>query len=232
VWLSVDPLADQKPSLTPYNFTENNPINLVDPDGRAPTEPPLKHGANTTAVSDATNIQAFNGMNTFLLKSNGDFNKLASIGGGNPYKLSDNKNIGVDLGIKVKASKNISLGLSNKGNPSLGIGAAKIKFGDENLSLDIDFSPFLQLKEGSRINTDIISEDINGDGAFENFQYQTVEKYQKVQLMGFTREERQFKDMFGRNLKPPEAREGVEIGAKKGPVDANISLKQNWKNDK
>ncbi len=34
VWLSVDPLAHKYPSFSPYVFTGNNPIMLVDPDGR------------------------------------------------------------------------------------------------------------------------------------------------------------------------------------------------------
>lgn len=34
VWLSVDPLAHKYPSLSPYNFVANNPIMLIDPDGR------------------------------------------------------------------------------------------------------------------------------------------------------------------------------------------------------
>jgi RHS repeat-associated protein len=34
VWLSVDPLAHEYPSWSPYVFTINDPINLVDPDGR------------------------------------------------------------------------------------------------------------------------------------------------------------------------------------------------------
>ena len=34
VWLSVDPLAHKYPSLSPYTFVANNPIMLVDPDGR------------------------------------------------------------------------------------------------------------------------------------------------------------------------------------------------------
>jgi len=38
-WLSVDPLASQFPSHSPYNFCLNNPIRLVDPDGRAPGNP-------------------------------------------------------------------------------------------------------------------------------------------------------------------------------------------------
>lgn len=35
IWLSVDPMSDKYPSLSPYNYCANNPIILVDPDGRA-----------------------------------------------------------------------------------------------------------------------------------------------------------------------------------------------------
>ena len=33
-WLSVDPMADKYPNLSPYNYCANNPMKLVDPDGR------------------------------------------------------------------------------------------------------------------------------------------------------------------------------------------------------
>jgi len=33
----VDPLAKDYPYVSPYNFVENNPLNMVDPDGMAPT---------------------------------------------------------------------------------------------------------------------------------------------------------------------------------------------------
>jgi hypothetical protein len=35
-WLSPDPLAKEFPSWSPYNYVLNNPIRLIDPDGRAP----------------------------------------------------------------------------------------------------------------------------------------------------------------------------------------------------
>ena len=32
-WLSVDPMADKYPSLSPYAYCAWNPVRLVDPDG-------------------------------------------------------------------------------------------------------------------------------------------------------------------------------------------------------
>jgi len=34
IWLSVDPLSDKYPSLSPYAYCANNPIKLIDPNGR------------------------------------------------------------------------------------------------------------------------------------------------------------------------------------------------------
>ena len=33
IWLSVDPMSDKYPSLSPYSYCANNPIKLVDPNG-------------------------------------------------------------------------------------------------------------------------------------------------------------------------------------------------------
>ena len=35
IWLSVDPLSDKYPHLTSYNYCANNPVMLIDPDGRS-----------------------------------------------------------------------------------------------------------------------------------------------------------------------------------------------------
>lgn len=33
IWLSVDPLADERPNLSPYNYCQWNPVRLIDPTG-------------------------------------------------------------------------------------------------------------------------------------------------------------------------------------------------------
>src|SRR5699024_1832092 len=43
-WLSPDPLAEEFPEWSPYNFAKNNPIRYVDPDGRAPVDWVDKNG--------------------------------------------------------------------------------------------------------------------------------------------------------------------------------------------
>jgi len=40
IWLSVDPLADKYPSMTPYMYCGGNPVNLIDPTGMSAVIPP------------------------------------------------------------------------------------------------------------------------------------------------------------------------------------------------
>ena len=39
IWLSVDPMSDERSWLTPYNYCQNNPVRLVDPTGALDWEP-------------------------------------------------------------------------------------------------------------------------------------------------------------------------------------------------
>ena len=54
-WFSPDPLSDEFPSWSPYNFTMNNPIRFIDPDGRAPVDIILK-GANNSSITIVTDL--------------------------------------------------------------------------------------------------------------------------------------------------------------------------------
>jgi len=39
IWLSVDPMSDKYPSMSPYVYCANNPVKLVDPNGEEPRTP-------------------------------------------------------------------------------------------------------------------------------------------------------------------------------------------------
>ena len=52
VWLSVDPMAEKYPGWSPYNYTLNNPVKYVDPDGRAPQDIfQINHKGEITQIS-------------------------------------------------------------------------------------------------------------------------------------------------------------------------------------
>jgi len=57
IWLSVDPMASKYPSLTPYNYCNNSPLILIDPNG----EEIVITGANaedaTTQLQNKTNLK-------------------------------------------------------------------------------------------------------------------------------------------------------------------------------
>jgi hypothetical protein len=53
VWLSVDPLASDAPYLTPYRFSFNNPLNVVDPNGMFETGYELLSDGNIVELKRA-----------------------------------------------------------------------------------------------------------------------------------------------------------------------------------
>jgi RHS repeat-associated protein len=68
VWLGVDAMASQFPAWSPYNFSLNNPVNLVDPDGNAPhgrklgpNEQPGTQSTGNHAVPERTEVSRTGG---------------------------------------------------------------------------------------------------------------------------------------------------------------------------
>lgn len=227
VWLSVDALAGQFPHVSPYNFCLNNPINLMDPDGNAPGDPPRGGRPSTAGVSDRTNIQSFTGLSQQMLKSNGDFSSVPK--SVNPYSLGGNSNVGISAGVKVKLGSNLSLGVTDKGEPTVGVGPLNVTVGEENVETNIDLSPFFQYKKSSREITQDVKFDPDGDGNGPTIPMTNKEEYQKIKIIGFTREERELNNEGGLPVRPPQSREGVEIGVSKGAAGATLNLKQSWK---
>ena len=56
MWLSVDPMADKYPGISPYNYCAWNPVKLVDPDGRELTDFKDKNGNLVKHVEDGSNV--------------------------------------------------------------------------------------------------------------------------------------------------------------------------------
>jgi RHS repeat-associated protein len=50
IWLSVDPMSDKYPSMSPYNYCANNPVMLVDPDGREVFDSFIYNSKNKTLI--------------------------------------------------------------------------------------------------------------------------------------------------------------------------------------
>ncbi len=54
-WMSPDPLSEEFPDYSPYNFVFNNPLRFVDPDGRAPDDITIR-GKNNSSLTIKTNL--------------------------------------------------------------------------------------------------------------------------------------------------------------------------------
>ena len=56
MWLSVDPMSDKYPSISPYAYCAWNPVKLVDPDGKEMTDFKDKNGNLIKHIEDGQDV--------------------------------------------------------------------------------------------------------------------------------------------------------------------------------
>ena len=68
IWLSVDPMSDKYPSLSPYTYCANNPVRCVDPDGEAyiPTGDEEAKAAAVAQIQNKTTLTVYIDEDGFL----------------------------------------------------------------------------------------------------------------------------------------------------------------------
>ena len=127
LWLSVDPMADKYPSLSPYNYCAWNPMKLVDPDGMELWKPDergnlvAEKGDNAWTLSRYLNTTP--SIATGLLEEQG-----YSVNSNGVLNLKEGDVFEIDYGTKAKQS-NVDLGaVGNLIRQCAGSGVAKDMF--------------------------------------------------------------------------------------------------------
>ena len=72
VWLSVDPMSDKYPHLSPYMYAEGNPVMLIDPWGLSTTEFINKKTNEKINIDDGSN-------ETVIISDQKDWEKLKKV---------------------------------------------------------------------------------------------------------------------------------------------------------
>jgi RHS repeat-associated protein len=138
IWLSVDPMSDDYPHISAYNYCFNNPINLIDPDGRAA-------GSPSTHTDEAGNVIA--------VKNDGDLGVYKHTGTGaedmKTYSATNTSAGGTKMG--ETANWDEFRGHSQSGEISENVmPGAKIEFGsswDKTINELHDVAKDMNLKE-------------------------------------------------------------------------------------
>ena len=120
IWLSVDPMSDKYPSLSPYVYCANNPIKLVDPNGEEAGPIWPKKGVNTYSWKVKAGLgdgygAAYSIMGGISLDQHGITHWMAK-----NYKYFANQNLNdgslnpaIELGVDIGASVNFDRNWKN-----------------------------------------------------------------------------------------------------------------------
>jgi len=148
VWLSVDAMASKGPNITPYAFSHNNPVMLVDPDGNWPIEG--WYGVTTTFIEGRAAIGVGIGFN-FVRQSGVVRDEIGKthfisqsnfvISGANPEVMGGviiAVSAGIDQDVKHETflGQLIDYGWTFQAGAAYGLGAG-ITFGSNGLSASV-----------------------------------------------------------------------------------------------
>ena len=97
IWLSVDPMSDKFPSLSPYVYCANNPVKLVDPNGEDVWKPDGKGGWIAQAGDNAWTLHRDAGIS---------FEKAIELMKAQGFVFTDNdQKVKVQVGDRVQVSE-------------------------------------------------------------------------------------------------------------------------------
>ena len=182
IWLSVDPLADKYPHLSPYAYCADNPVMLVDPDGRASGPPDRVQSA-------------YNMIGTKYKQES-----TSSLRTGNSKQAMEYMDC-TEFVARVMAADEITENVMNIGGKS----RVQAFFGNENI-FENDFTPQVGDVAGWDGHWGIVSAvDDNGNiklthaanskrGAIENSSFISPSKYSSGKFLGFFRPKVETKD--------------------------------------
>jgi hypothetical protein len=195
-WYSIDPLADKYATYSPYNFVLNNPIRLVDPDGREPVDDYKLNKSGKIEFMKRTNDKVDK---VYATNSKGEVNKSKSIEvkkgiieNATNTKTTDGKNdatyyiVGNDKKNATKffefAAKNsdVEFGIttvSNKKGGTASVISTSYEKGGSTAQSDLEYSlmlnnPNLKIEESNHSHPQDYANypsGFNPDGSFSNF---------------------------------------------------------------
>ena len=101
LWLSVDPLAEKYNEWSPYNYTLNNPVKYVDPDGNGPWKPKVNDNGSTSYVmeegDDASTLASQYGLDKNTAKKLYSTMKNGEISGKNALQITGSEVLTLDM---------------------------------------------------------------------------------------------------------------------------------------